>query len=268
MREPSDLRRIMDGIRAVADGGPIPKRVLEDVFGIAIGNRLMFFDRLAKEARSRGVEGVRKILREENTFWAPMGSDSTGTGGEEWWLQSFWALLYPEMLDWIPYEESDSHGVFRVFKGEKMFGERERQIIYGMITSVSGLAFLFDLERKEWLKRLEVEVPWSDETTKNVEILLGNLYLCASPGCGDLFVKNRKGQRFCSDVCRKRAHTVPSSKRKDPTTARIYFYRKICEGYSREKAWEMTMAKHGETLKKLGLDSPKSPASWAKPKGE
>ena len=210
-------------------------------------------------------EGIKKAFREETSPCAIGGYDIVG-GGEERWLKYFWGLLYPEAFVWNPGVNKDVIPFFYRLKEEEAFGERERQIVYGMLTSVSGLSFLFDRE-KERFRNLFTEKPdWPDEVKKSVEIQLGSFSFCESPSCGRLFVEKRKGNRFCSDACRKKAHAVPSSERKDPTTVRAYFYRKINEDFSREDAWEQTRKRHGETLKKLGLDGPKPPKTWAQNK--
>ena len=226
---------------------------------------LEFFDRLAKGARSRGVDGVRDVFESEKTPVALGGWDVTG-GGEERWLRYFWGILFPEDFEWSPGIVNGRPVFFRLKEGVP-FGERESRIIYGLLTSPSGLAYAFDREMQRFRAQFADRPPWSADVSRKVERLFGNLTFCQSPACGKFFLASRQGQRFCSETCRKRAHAVPSTERKDPVTARIFFWRKVDEGYSRDEAWKLTLARHGAKLGELGLDGPQPPASWAKKGG-
>ena len=221
-----------------------------------------FFDKLAKGARSRGVEGVRKVFEDEASPYALGGWDVAG-GGESRWIRYFWGILFPEDFEWKPAIIEGRPTFFQLKEGVS-FGERESRIIYGLITSPSGLAYIFDREMQRFRDQFAEHPPWPEDVAPKLERLFGSLSFCQSPHCGKFFLAARRGRRFCSDACRKRAHTVPSTARKDPTTARIYFWRKVDEGYSREDAWKATLERHGAKLKELGLDGPHPPTSWAK----
>lgn len=226
---------------------------------------LEFFDRLAKAARSRAIEGIRKVFEDEVSPYALGGWNVSG-GGEGRWLRYFWGILFPEDFEWKPSIVGGKPVFFQLKEGVP-FGERESRIIYGLLTSPSGLAYIFDQEMRRFRAQFAERPPWPEEVEHKMERLFGSLSFCPSPGCGKFFVATRQGQRFCSDPCRKRAHEVPSTERKDPKTVHIYFWRKVDEGYSREDAWKATLERHGAKLKELGLDGPKPPASWAKKGG-
>ncbi len=234
-------------------------------FAKIIDWEIRFFDRLTKEARARGSDGIRKVFHDETKPYAIGGWGVTG-GGEERWLRYFWGILYPEDFVWSPRPVGDDVGVFWHLMEGRAIGEREKAILFGMLTSVSGLAYLFDLEKERFRNLFADRPTWPEGMKHDMEILLGSLSFCASPSCGTFFVGERKGQKFCSDACRKKAHGVPSASRKDPKTIRIYFYRKVGEGYSRETAWASTLERHGKTLEALGLNGSRPPASWAKNK--
>ena len=172
----------------------------------------------------------------------------------------YWAVLFPERFIWHPSSLSGCGPGYVLKEGEAV-GKREKAVILGLLTSPTGRSFLFLKMIKELWCRFEFRLRCREEVSRDIDALIDSLLIC--PLCGEIFVGKRKGQRFCSDACRKKAHAVPSSERKDPATIRIYFYRKVNEGYSREDAWEKTRKRHGETLKALGLDGPQPPRTWA-----
>lgn len=220
-----------------------------------------FFGRLTKIARQKGAEGVRSLLMNEDSPFQVGGVDVYG-GGEDRWFYYFWATLFPEKFTLNQKGLMGDPG-FLLKEGENI-GEREKSVILGLCTSSYGRALIFGKVVERIRERHGNQPAWPEGMGETMETLLGSLSVCAAPDCGDLFLGERKGQRFCSERCRKRANAVPSTERKDPTTARIYFWRKVDEGYSREDAWKATLERHGAKLKELGLDGPHPPTSWAK----
>lgn len=226
---------------------------------------LEFFDKLARAARSRGVEGIRKVFEDETSPCVIGGWDVTG-GGEGRWLQYIWGSIFPEAFEWNPGIVEGRPVFFQLREGVP-FGERESKIVYGLLTSPVGRAYVFELEMQRFRAVFAERPPWPEDVAPKLERLLGSLSFCPSPACGKFFVATRRGQRFCSESCRKRAHILPSTERKDPATARIFFWRKVDEGFSRADAWKATLERHGTRLEELGLYGPDPPTTWAKKGG-
>ena len=258
------LPRLRDSLLAL-EGNPDPG---PRHFAKMVRWEIDFFGKLTKVARQKGAEGVRSLLMNEDSPFQVGGVDVYG-GGEDRWYFYLWATLFPEKFTLNQKGLMGDPG-FLLKEGENI-GEREKSVILGLLTSPYGRALILDAVIERIRGQYGNQPRWPDgmENIRNVmESLIGSLSVCASPACGDFFLGDRKGQRFCSEACRKRANAVPSTERKDPMTARIYFWRKVDEGYSREDAWKATLARHGTKIKESGLDGPQPPESWAKPKGE
>lgn len=224
-----------------------------------------FFDRLGKAATDKGVEGVKEVFDLEKDPFGMAWWDMKG-GGEDRWIQYFWGVLFPEDFEWSPrwVEKPVLSLIGWRLKAGKEIGERERGIIYGLLTSAFGRGLLFNRE-VERFRSIWVEKPeFSEEVRVLLEKVFGSLSLCSR--CGKMFLVSRLGQKYCGAACRKADHNIPSSQRKGQA-ARMYFFRKITEdGLSREDAWKATLARHGKTLAEIGKDKPEPPTSWAKPK--
>lgn len=220
--------------------------------------QITLFHKIGRAAETRGVSGIEGFFRSEGSaLW--IWSDVYGRERDSWYYY-FWSCLFPEKFVW-----SQKAGQGFVLKDGEEFGEREKTIILSLFMTPAGRRLLFNKDLESFRARFGRHLPWPEERVRDMmDVLVGSVAVCSV--CGSLFVGERKDQRFCRESCRKKANAVPSSERKDQT-AKIYFYRQLKKGSSRQEAWKRTWERHGETLRALkrGSES-KPPASWAKPK--
>ena len=227
-------------------------------FAQALRGQYTLFRKIGQAGEKRGVSGIEGFFRSEGSPFEAGGADVYG-GGKDRWYFYYWAALYPEKFVWNQKGMIGDPG-FVLRDGEEI-GEREKTIILSLLMSPPGRRLLFNKVIESIRARFGRRPPWPEEFARDMEILIGSVAVC--PVCGSLFVGERKDQRFCQESCRKKTNAVPSSERKDQT-AKIYFYRQLKKGLSRQDAWNATLARHGKTLAEIGLDSPKPPATWAK----
>ena len=226
---------------------------------------IVFLFQSLEKAGREGEVGIKGALEKDapptdlypDVFPAPQGAPHQdplmGFKNTDLWIHFFWSLLFPEKFSWR--EEAGGYGAGGWVAQEEI-EPRTEFIVLGLLSSPLGRQKLFEMAVDRLRKGFGLPPPGA------IWELCDSLRIC--PACGKLFIRNRKSQRFCSDSCRKRANAVPSKERKDPTTARIYFWRKVEEGYSREYAWQATLTRHETKLKELGLYGPHPPTSWAK----
>ncbi len=168
-------------------------------------------------------------------------------------------ILESSVDEWTNY-------ISMILKKKKADDELDKKIALILLSSPQGITLLLEREFQNfWDVFKQIPSPEIQVLQNELREKLSSIQICPGSRCGKMFVS--KGKRiFCSEACRKRAHDVPSSKRSDQTP-RMYFYRKIKAGLSREKAWEATRERHGKSLEHLGLSGSKPPTSWAKKGG-
>ncbi|MDA8112334.1 MAG: hypothetical protein M0T83_07775 [Nitrospiraceae bacterium] len=231
-------------------------------FAGMLRGQFVLFHKICQAGERRGVLRIEGFFRSEESPFEVGGADVYG-GGKDRWYFYYWAALYPEKFVWNQKGRVGDPGF--VLKDGEEVGEREKTIILSLFMTPAGRRLLLEKVVESIRSRFGRRPPWPEEVARNMDILIGSVTVC--PICGSLFVGERKGQRFCRETCRKAAHAVPSSERKDQTS-KVFFYRQLRKGLSREDAWKATLARHGKTLAEIGLDSPKPPVSWAKKRGE
>lgn len=234
-------------------------------FALFLRGAIRMFDCLAKVARQRGKEGLEKELGSMD----PPSIFSGIYGGEkeekDRMFYCLWGILFPGRFEYNLDPAEGPGSVFVLREGESI-GERERDIVLCLLMSPAGRSLLFKSVVEGFGMRYASEPPDSPQKVLDtIGELTGKMSDCGF--CGELFPPKRKGQKYCDEPCRKKAHEVPSSGRKDQTP-RAYFVRKINERYSRRDAWDQTRKQHGAVLKELGKDGPEPPKSWAKEKKE
>jgi hypothetical protein len=227
-------------------------------FADFLQGRIDRLDRLAAAARRGGRKELEKELRSLKPPFSGAETSNYYEGRDEDQTALFlWETLFPEKFEYNP----ETGPTFVLREGES-FGERERDIIVSLLMSPPGRALLFknvvEYSSYRWAGEC-LDCP--PEVSEAIGDLTGMLSIC--PSCGTLFIGSRNGQKYCGAACRRKEHAIPSSERWD-NAPRMFFYRKLDSGFSREDAWKATLARHGDTLKDHELDGAHAPRSWAK----
>lgn len=223
-----------------------------DVVGLMAFWSLDSFRKLGRAAKS--LKKLEGYLREK----LPSAKSLYSSNEDGIWL-SFWHLLYPEKFE-VRTEQWENE-TFIHWDLKEPFTPRDRAVVQALLMSPQGRALFWkaglqDTEL-EWSRKNEVFWQIGEEAFRSdsgEEILL-----CER--CVEPFVPSRKGQKFCSDKCRRMVHSVDPNQRKDYYRVYRFFQRALKTDY-RSKAWERTREKHRKTLEALGIDGEKPPAQW------